>query len=164
MHLTASYQLHLKSYVCALGNVNTFGPTFRAEKSQPSKHLAELWNVELEMAFADLEKLNPHDVAHAYLFNLIQSFKHVSYSIVTFLDLLRLGKEEERKERLLREFGGGELLVQFAEKLTRDLHGSRPGVPKCIGNLGPSHVHCTRDARFTGTWVYRGGTKISVSL
>ncbi|KAK9150155.1 hypothetical protein Syun_008464 [Stephania yunnanensis] len=31
-------------------------------------------------------------------------------------------------------------LVQFAEKLTRDLHGSRPGVPKCIGNLGPSQL------------------------
>ncbi|XP_043708297.1 asparagine--tRNA ligase, cytoplasmic 2 [Telopea speciosissima] len=54
-YLTVSGQLHLESYACALGNVYTIGPTFQAEKTQNTKHLAESWVVELEMAFADLE-------------------------------------------------------------------------------------------------------------
>ncbi|XP_006850236.2 asparagine--tRNA ligase, cytoplasmic 1 isoform X3 [Amborella trichopoda] len=54
-YLTVSGQLHLESYACALGNVYTFGPTFRAEKSESTRHLAEFWMVEPEMAFAELE-------------------------------------------------------------------------------------------------------------
>ncbi|XP_058093506.1 asparagine--tRNA ligase, cytoplasmic 2 [Magnolia sinica] len=56
-YLTASSQLHLECYACALGSVYTFGPTFRAEKSHSSKHLAESWMVEIDMVFADLEDL-----------------------------------------------------------------------------------------------------------
>ncbi|KAF8393946.1 hypothetical protein HHK36_020148 [Tetracentron sinense] len=54
-YLTVSGQLHLECYACALGSVYSFGPTFRAEKSQSTKCLAEMWMVELEMAFTDLE-------------------------------------------------------------------------------------------------------------
>ncbi|BFG38167.1 hypothetical protein CerSpe_244410 [Prunus speciosa] len=53
--LTVSGQLQLESYACALSTVYTFGPTFRAEKSHTSRHLAEFWMVEPEMAFAELE-------------------------------------------------------------------------------------------------------------
>ncbi len=42
-------------YSCALGNIYTFGPTFRAENSNTARHLAEFWMIEPEMAFADLE-------------------------------------------------------------------------------------------------------------
>ena len=52
--LTVSGQLEAESYACALGRVYTFGPTFRAENSNTSRHLAEFWMVEPEMAFADL--------------------------------------------------------------------------------------------------------------
>jgi aspartyl/asparaginyl-tRNA synthetase len=41
-------------YACALGNIYTFGPTFRAENSNTARHLAEFWMIEPEMAFADL--------------------------------------------------------------------------------------------------------------
>ncbi|GAB5354424.1 hypothetical protein AAMO2058_000117700 [Amorphochlora amoebiformis] len=52
--LTVSGQLSAESYACALGDVYTFGPTFRAENSQTSRHLAEFWMIEPEMAFADI--------------------------------------------------------------------------------------------------------------
>jgi asparaginyl-tRNA synthetase len=53
--LTVSGQLEAETYAQALGNVYTFGPTFRAENSNTSRHLAEFWMVEPEMAFCDLE-------------------------------------------------------------------------------------------------------------
>ena len=52
--LTVSGQLNAESYACSLGNVYTFGPTFRAENSNTRRHLSEFWMIEPEMAFADL--------------------------------------------------------------------------------------------------------------
>ena len=53
-YLTVSGQLGGETYACALGDIYTFGPTFRAENSQTTRHLAEFHMVEPEMAFADL--------------------------------------------------------------------------------------------------------------
>lgn len=53
--LTVSGQLQVETYACALSSVYTFGPTFRAEHSHTSRHLAEFWMVEPEIAFADIE-------------------------------------------------------------------------------------------------------------
>ncbi len=53
-YLTVSGQLQVESYCLALSKVYTFGPTFRAENSNTSRHLAEFWMVEPEVAFADL--------------------------------------------------------------------------------------------------------------
>ncbi|WP_286232427.1 asparagine--tRNA ligase [Thalassotalea sediminis] len=52
--LTVSGQLNVETYCCALSKVYTFGPTFRAENSNTSRHLAEFWMVEPEIAFANL--------------------------------------------------------------------------------------------------------------
>merc|ERR1719331_81590 len=52
--LTVSGQLAVENFACALSNVYTFGPTFRAENSHTSRHLAEFWMVEPELAFADI--------------------------------------------------------------------------------------------------------------
>ncbi|HXN15283.1 MAG TPA: asparagine--tRNA ligase [Usitatibacter sp.] len=52
--LTVSGQLNVESYCLALSKVYTFGPTFRAENSNTSRHLAEFWMIEPEIAFADL--------------------------------------------------------------------------------------------------------------
>ncbi len=54
-YLTVSGQLNAEIFACSLGKVYTFGPTFRAENSNTSRHLAEFWMVEPEMAFAELE-------------------------------------------------------------------------------------------------------------
>ena len=52
--LTVSGQLNVETYCMALSNVYTFGPTFRAENSNTSRHLAEFWMIEPEIAFADI--------------------------------------------------------------------------------------------------------------
>ena len=54
-YLSVSGQLNLETYCMALGNVYTFGPTFRAENSNTTRHLAEFWMVEPEIAFAELD-------------------------------------------------------------------------------------------------------------
>ena len=54
-YLTVSGQLHAETYACGMGRVYTFGPTFRAENSNTSRHLAEFWMVEPEMPFFDLQ-------------------------------------------------------------------------------------------------------------
>ncbi|KAH9623382.1 hypothetical protein KSS87_011090 [Heliosperma pusillum] len=63
--LTVSGQLQAETYACALSSVYTFGPTFRAENSHTSRHLAEFWMVEPEIAFADLE--DDMNCAEAYV-------------------------------------------------------------------------------------------------
>jgi asparaginyl-tRNA synthetase len=54
-YLTVSGQLEAEAFACALSKVYTFGPTFRAENSNTSRHAAEFWMVEPEMAFCDLK-------------------------------------------------------------------------------------------------------------
>lgn len=53
--LTVSGQLNVETYACALSKVYTFGPTFRAENSHTTRHLAEFWMIEPEVAFAELK-------------------------------------------------------------------------------------------------------------
>lgn len=53
-YLTVSGQLNGEMYACAVGDIYTFGPTFRAENSNTARHLSEFWMIEPEMAFADL--------------------------------------------------------------------------------------------------------------
>jgi len=53
--LTVSGQLEGEAYACGMGDVYTFGPTFRAENSNTSRHLAEFWMIEPEVAFCDLD-------------------------------------------------------------------------------------------------------------
>ena len=54
-HLTVSGQLQVENFACSMGNVYTFGPTFRAENSNTTRHLSEFWMIEPEMAFCDLD-------------------------------------------------------------------------------------------------------------
>ncbi|MBW4540639.1 MAG: asparagine--tRNA ligase [Myxacorys chilensis ATA2-1-KO14] len=69
-YLTVSGQLEAEIMAMAFSNVYTFGPTFRAENSNTSRHLAEFWMVEPEMAFCDLE--GDMDLAEAFLKHIFQ--------------------------------------------------------------------------------------------
>ncbi len=71
-YLTVSGQLEAEIMAMAFSNVYTFGPTFRAENSNTSRHLAEFWMVEPEMAFCDLQ--GDMDLAEAFLKHI---FKYV---------------------------------------------------------------------------------------
>ncbi len=69
-YLTVSGQLNVEGYCCALSKVYTFGPTFRAENSNTSRHLSEFWMVEPEVAFADLDDLAT--LAEDFLKNIVR--------------------------------------------------------------------------------------------
>lgn len=68
-YLTVSGQLEAEAYALAMGDVYTFGPAFRAENSNTSRHLAEFWMVEPEMAFCDLH--GSMDLAESFLKQVI---------------------------------------------------------------------------------------------
>jgi asparaginyl-tRNA synthetase len=68
--LTVSGQLEGETYACALGDIYTFGPTFRAENSNTRRHLSEFWMIEPEMAFADLN--DDAELAEAFLRHLFR--------------------------------------------------------------------------------------------
>jgi len=68
-YLTVSGQLEAEIFACSLGKVYTFGPTFRAENSNTSRHLAEFWMIEPEMAFFDLN--DNMDLAEAFIKRII---------------------------------------------------------------------------------------------
>jgi asparaginyl-tRNA synthetase len=70
-YLTVSGQLEGETYACALGNIYTFGPTFRAENSNTPRHLAEFWMIEPEMAFCDLG--GDADLAEAFLKHIFKT-------------------------------------------------------------------------------------------
>ena len=62
--------MEAETYACGLSNVYTFGPTFRAENSNTTRHLAEFWMVEPEMAFCDLN--GDMEIAHDFIVSIIK--------------------------------------------------------------------------------------------
>jgi asparaginyl-tRNA synthetase len=70
-YLTVSGQLNAETYACALSDVYTFGPTFRAENSNTARHLAEFWMIEPEMAFATIQ--DDMDNAEAFIKYVLKS-------------------------------------------------------------------------------------------
>ena len=82
--LTVSGQLEGEIYACALGKIYTFGPTFRAENSNTSRHLAEFWMVEPEAAFYALP--DNMRLAEAYLKRLVGDALEHCEEDVTFFD------------------------------------------------------------------------------
>ena len=96
-YLTVSGQLSVETYCCALGNVYTFGPTFRAENSNTSRHLAEFWMVEPEMAFYDLN--DNMDVAEAFLKRIVRDALEKCAEDMEFFNL-RIDESKTLIERL----------------------------------------------------------------
>jgi asparaginyl-tRNA synthetase len=93
-NLTVSGQLEAETYAMALGQVYTFGPTFRAENSNTSRHLAEFWMVEPEVAFNDLDA--NMDLAEDFIQYVIQYALDKCKDDLEFLDK-RLADEEKQK-------------------------------------------------------------------
>ena len=93
-NLTVSGQLEAELGALALSKVYTFGPTFRAENSNTSRHLAEFWMIEPEVAFADLD--DNMDLAEAMLKYLIQFVLEHCKDDLEFLNT-RLIQEEKQK-------------------------------------------------------------------
>ncbi len=98
-NLTVSGQLEAEAYAMALGKVYTFGPTFRAENSNTSRHLAEFWMIEPEMAFYDLDA--NMDLAEDFIQEVIRYVLEHCEEDLAFLDK-RLEDEEKRKPQAER--------------------------------------------------------------
>lgn len=82
--LTVSGQLNVEAYCLALSKVYTFGPTFRAENSNTTRHLAEFWMVEPEVAFADLAA--DADLAERFLKHVFAAVLHERADDLKFCD------------------------------------------------------------------------------
>jgi asparaginyl-tRNA synthetase len=82
--LTVSGQLNAEIYACGLSDVYTFGPTFRAENSNTSRHLAEFWMIEPEMAFADIT--DNMDCAEEYIKYVIKDLLETCPEDMAFFD------------------------------------------------------------------------------
>ena len=119
--LTVSGQLNLEAYCLAMSKVYTFGPTFRAENSHTTRHLAEFWMVEPEIAFADLNDLAdlaedflkyifravlnecPDDMAffaqhvEKTAVSRLEAFENQSFARVDYADALDILKESGKK-------------------------------------------------------------------
>jgi asparaginyl-tRNA synthetase len=95
-NLTVSGQLEAELGALALGQVYTFGPTFRAENSNTSRHLSEFWMIEPEIAFADLEQ--NIDLAEEFLKYCIQYCLDNNADDLKFLDT-RMTEEESKLKK-----------------------------------------------------------------
>ncbi len=93
-NLTVSGQLEAETYAMALGKVYTFGPTFRAENSNTTRHLAEFWMIEPEVAFNDLN--DNMDLAEDFIQEVLRYVLEHCKDDLAFLDA-RLTKEESAK-------------------------------------------------------------------
>ena len=98
-HLTVSGQLEAETYAMGLGNVYTFGPTFRAENSNTSRHLAEFWMIEPEMAFYDLN--DNMKLAEEFIKNILSYILINCKDDLIFLDK-RHNDEEKNKPKIER--------------------------------------------------------------
>lgn len=105
-NLTVSGQLEAETYAMGLGQVYTFGPTFRAENSNTSRHLSEFWMVEPEVAFCDLD--GNMDLAEDFIKYVIQFVLENCQDDLEFLEN-RLVQEDKQKPQ-----------VERAEMLLRD--------------------------------------------
>ncbi|HEX6040109.1 MAG TPA: asparagine--tRNA ligase [Longimicrobium sp.] len=82
--LTVSGQLNVEAYAMALGNVYTFGPTFRAENSNTTRHAAEFWMIEPEIAFADLN--DDADLAEDFIKSITRDLLNERGDDMAFFD------------------------------------------------------------------------------
>jgi len=98
-NLTVSGQLEAETYAMSLGKVYTFGPTFRAENSNTSRHLSEFWMIEPEVAFMDLA--GNMDLAEDFLKSVITYILENNKDDITFLEQ-RLIQEDKSKPQAER--------------------------------------------------------------
>ena len=121
-YLTVSGQLSAEAYACALGDVYTFGPTFRAEDSNTARHLAEFWMIEPEMAFADLS--DDMDNAEAYVKYVVRHVLDTCASDLTvftnFVDKTLVERLTKLVEEDFVRVSYGEAIELLQEEIAKD--------------------------------------------
>jgi asparaginyl-tRNA synthetase len=149
-YLTVSGQLNVEAYCLALSKVYTFGPTFRAENSNTTRHLAEFWMIEPEIAFADLnEDANLAERFLKYVFKAVltecgpdmkffeervqkgvterlEKFINSSFERIHYTDAIEILKKAKKKFEYTPEWGK-DLQTEHERYLTEE-HVGRPVV------------------------------------
>ena len=95
-NLTVSGQLEAETYAMSLGKVYTFGPTFRAENSNTSRHLSEFWMIEPEVAFMDLD--GNMDLAEAFMKSVLNYILENNREDLEFLEKRLLDEEKTKPQ------------------------------------------------------------------
>jgi asparaginyl-tRNA synthetase len=102
-YLTVSGQLEGETFACALSNIYTFGPTFRAENSNTARHAAEFWMIEPEMAFCDLQ--GDMDLAEEFVKAMAKyALEHCAEDLALFGKFVDKGLHERLKFVVERPF------------------------------------------------------------
>jgi asparaginyl-tRNA synthetase len=144
-NLTVSGQLEGELAAMGLGEIYTFGPTFRAENSNTARHLAEFWMIEPEMAFYDLE--DNMNLAEAYIRHLIgHTLRHYAGDLA-FLDQ-RLAEEEKQKPQ--QERSGMGLIQKLESVLNQDFE--RISYTEAIDILLRSADYKKKKFKFEVSW------------
>ena len=102
-NLTVSGQLEAELAALALGDVYTFGPTFRAENSNTARHLAEFWMIEPEMAFSDLE--DDMNLAEEFIKYIIKYALENNKEDLDFLAARLLDEEKQKPQHERSDMG-----------------------------------------------------------
>jgi asparaginyl-tRNA synthetase len=109
-YLTVSGQLEGETFACALSNIYTFGPTFRAENSNTARHAAEFWMIEPEMAFCDLQ--GDMDLGEEFVKAMARyAMEHCAEDLALFAKFVDKGLMERLKFVVERPF----VRVPYAE-------------------------------------------------
>ncbi len=102
-YLTVSGQLEGEAFACALSNIYTFGPTFRAENSHTSRHAAEFWMIEPEIAFCDLE--GDMDLAEEFVREMVREVvEEMPEDFALFSKFVDKGLEDRLQQVLTKPF------------------------------------------------------------
>jgi asparaginyl-tRNA synthetase len=157
-YLTVSGQLSGEAYACALGDIYTFGPTFRAENSQTTKHLAEFWMIEPEMAFADLKAVQANaeayvkyvvkhvldtcpedmqffnDMNDKTLLERLDAVVNTPFARVTYTEAIKLLQEEIAKDRKKWQFPDVEFGTDLSTEHERWLAETKFKAPTFVYN------------------------------
>lgn len=121
-YLTVSGQLAAETHACALGDVYTFGPTFRAENSQTTRHLAEFHMLEPEMAFADLESAmnNVQSMLQYAVKRALESCKEDLQFFAKFYDKKLLARLEKLISQPFARVSYREAIAFLEEEIAKD--------------------------------------------
>jgi asparaginyl-tRNA synthetase len=102
-YLTVSGQLEGETFACALSNIYTFGPTFRAENSNTARHAAEFWMIEPEMAFCDLQ--GDMDLGEEFIKAMARyALEHCAEDLALFVKFVDKGLQDRLKFVVDRPF------------------------------------------------------------
>lgn len=140
-NLTVSGQLEAETYAMSLGKVYTFGPTFRAENSNTSRHLAEFWMIEPEVAFMDLA--GNMDLAEDFLKSVLSYVLENNREDLEFLEK-RLLDEEKTKPQAERS----EMSLIEKIKFVVDNHFKRVSYTEAIDILRNSKPNKKKKFKF----------------